>query len=220
MTTRTLKLTDALRDYLLEVSLDDHPVLRRMREHNEGHPRSSLQIAPEQGQLMALLVRLMGARRAIEIGVFTGYSALVTALALPEDGQLIALDHSHEHTDVARGYWREAKVEHKIDLRLGPALDSLDRMIEAGEQGLHDLAFVDADKSEYLEYVQRLLVLLRPGGLIAVDNVLWYGRVADPGVRDEETEAIREFNRRMHEDPRVQLSMVPIGDGLTLAVKL
>ncbi len=181
--------------------------------------QSSMQIAPEQGQLMAWLVELIGARRTLEIGTFTGYSSLAVALALPEDGTLVACDRSEEWTTVARRYWEEAGVTQKIDLRLGPAIDTLDGLLREDGEESFDFAFIDADKISYEAYYERALRLLRTGGVVAVDNTLWSGRVADPGVRDESTEAIRAFNEKLHADTRVTLSLVPIGDGLTLARK-
>ena len=219
MSNRSLSLTDSLYEYLLDASLREPPVLRALREETLRMTQRSMQIAPEQGQFMALVARLAGARRCIEVGVFTGYSSLVTALALPDDGRIVACDVSEEWTAVARRYWREAGVEHKIDLRLAPALETLDAMLAAGERGRHDLAFIDADKTGYLGYYERCLELLRPGGLIMVDNTLWDGRVADPAVDDEETVALRLFNECLLRDDRIELSLVPIGDGLTLARK-
>jgi caffeoyl-CoA O-methyltransferase len=179
-----------------------------------------MQITPEQGQFMGLLSRMLNARKALEIGVFTGYSSIAVALALPDDGKLIACDVSETYTAVARRYWREAGVEHKIDLRLAPALDTLDRLIAKGESGTFDFAFIDADKKNYENYYERCLTLLRKGGVIAVDNVLWDGKVADFAVQDTDTKAIRAFNQKLHGDSRIALSMLPIGDGLTLACKL
>jgi predicted O-methyltransferase YrrM len=219
MSNRTLTLTDSIYDYLLDVSSREPPVLRSLREETLRMSQRSMQISPEQGQFMALLARLAGAKRCIEIGVFTGYSSLVTALALPADGRIVACDVSEEWTAVARRYWREAGVDHKIDLRLAPALQTLDAMLAAGEHGRHDMAFIDADKTGYLAYYERCLDLLRPGGLILVDNTLWSGRVADPEVADDDTVALRHFNECLHRDERVDLSLVPIGDGLTLARK-
>lgn len=219
MSNRSISLTDAVYEYLLETSLRETPVLRALREETLRMTQRSMQIAPEQGQFMALVARLVGARRCIEVGVFTGYSSLATALALPDDGRLVACDVSEEWTAVARRYWRLAGVEHKIDLRLAPALDTLDALLGNGERGRYDLAFIDADKTGYLAYYERCLELLRPGGLIMVDNTLWDGRVADPEVGDEDTLAIRHFNECLHRDDRVDLSLVPIGDGLTLARK-
>ncbi len=218
MTTRTLTLDDTLYRYLLDVSLREHPVLAELRAANRTHPRASMQIAPEQGQFMAMLVQLAGARRTLEIGVFTGYSTLAVALALPEDGRVIACDISTEYTDIARGYWRKAGVAHKIDLRIAPALDTLDALIAAGEAGTVDFAFIDADKTGYNAYYERCLTLLRSGGLIVVDNVLWSGSVARP-AQDADTAALQAFNLKLHGDERIDLSMLPLGDGLTLARK-
>jgi predicted O-methyltransferase YrrM len=218
MSTQTLNLDDTLYRYLLDVSLREHPVLAELRAGNRGHPRASMQIAPEQGQLMALLVKLIGARHTIEIGTFTGYSALAVALALPENGRVLACDVSREYTDTARGYWRKAGIEHKIDLRLAPALDTLDGLIAQNESGNFDFAFIDADKTGYDGYYERCLTLLRKGGLIAVDNVLWGGSVARD-AEDADTAALQAFNRKLHHDERVDLSLLPIADGLTLARK-
>lgn len=219
MANRTITLSDGLYDYLLDVSLREPDVLRRLREETAKIPAAAMQIAPEQGQFMALLVELMGARKAIEVGTFTGYSSLSVALALPPDGRLVACDVSAEWTDVARRYWAEAGVADRIDLRLGPALETLDALIAEGEAGTFDFAFIDADKAGYDAYYERILTLLRPGGLVSVDNVLWSGRVIDTAKQDSDTRAIRAFNEKIHADPRVSLSLVPIGDGLTLARK-
>ncbi len=219
MANRTTPLDDTLYDYLLRVSLREADVLRRLREETANLEDASMQVAPEQGQFMALLIGLTGARKALEVGIFTGYSSLCVALALPPDGRLIACDTSREWTDVARRYWAEAGVGERIDLRLGPALDTLDGLIAGGESGTFDFAFIDADKKEYAQYYERVLDLLRPGGLVAVDNVLWQGRVVDPQRDDDDTRSIRAFNEKMHADRRVSLSLVPIGDGLTLARK-
>lgn len=219
MSTSTLNLTPELRDYLLRTSVREHEVLAALREETAKRPDSRLQIAPEQGALMALLVQLIDARRVIEIGTFTGYSSLAMALALPEDGRLVTCDRSEENTSVARRYWDRAGVAHKIQLRIGPALDTVDAMIDAGETETYDFGFIDADKESDLQYFELLLRLLRPGGLIAVDNVLWSGRVIDPGNDDPDTVAIREFNDMVGRDERVSLAMIPIADGLTLAMK-
>ena len=219
MSNRSIALTESLYDYLLSVSLREPPLLLALREETAALPTRSMQIAPEQGQFMALLLRLMGARRCLEVGVFTGYSSLVTALALPDDGRLVACDVSEEWTAIARRYWREAGVEHKIELRLAPATETLDALVAAGEAGRFDMAFIDADKTSYLAYYERALLLLRPGGLIVVDNTLWSGRVADPESADADTVALRHFNEALHRDERVELSLVPVGDGLTLARK-
>ncbi len=219
MTRRTITLDDELHDYLLSVSLREPAVLRELREATASSPWASMQIAPEQGQFMALLLRLIGARRTLEIGVFTGYSALVTALALPADGRVVACDTSKEWTAIARRYWQRAGVAERIDLRLGPAAATLRSLRERGEEGSYDFAFIDADKEGYGEYYEHCLALLRPGGLIAVDNVLWSGRVVDPAAGDGDSQALAAFNRRLYQDDRIDLSMLPLGDGLTLARK-
>ncbi len=224
MSIRTLNLDDTLYRYLLDVSLREHPVLAELRAATRNHPRVSMQIAPEQGQFMALLLKLIGARRTIEIGVFTGYSALATALALPDDGHVVACDISRDYTDVARTYWDKAGVGHKIDLRLAPARQTLDALVAGGEAATFDFAFIDADKTGYDAYYERCLTLLRPGGLIAVDNVLWGGSVARAtnaadAASDPDTAALQAFNRKLHADERVDLSLLPIADGLTLARK-
>ncbi|HYK17095.1 MAG TPA: class I SAM-dependent methyltransferase, partial [Bryobacteraceae bacterium] len=189
------------------------------REETASHPMVSMQISPEQGQFMALLVAMLNAKRTLEIGVFTGYSSLAVALALPEDGRVIACDVNEAWTSIARRYWREAGVDRKIDLRLRPAIQTLDDLIVLGQGNGFDFAFIDADKANYANYYERCLTLIRPGGLIAVDNVLWSGQVADPAVGDEDTRAIRAFNEKLKNDQRIWLSMLPIRDGLTLACK-
>ena len=219
MTRRTNHLPDDLYEYLLEVSLREHDALRRLREETAGLEKANMQIGPEQGQLLGLLVELMGARYALEIGTFTGYSALAVALALPADGRLVACDVSEEWTAVARRYWAEANVEHKIDLRLAPARVTLDALLDEGRAGTFDFAFIDADKESYEAYYERTLRLLRSGGLVALDNTLWEGRVVDPSVTDPDTEAIRAINAKLASDERVTLSLLPVGDGLTLARK-
>ena len=219
MTGRTIPVSDALYDYLVDVSVREPPLLARLREENAAHPYSSMQVSPDEGQLLAFLVRLTGARRVIEAGVFTGYSSLWMGLALPEDGRLIALDKSEEFTRTARAYWQEAGIAHKVELRLGPALESLDAMLAAGEQGQYDLAFVDALKTEYVDYYERLLPLLRPGGLMVVDNVLWEGRLIDANDQDPLTNGIRAFNAHITHDERVDISMLTVADGLTLILK-
>lgn len=219
MSSRTIVLNDALYEYLLSVSLREPDVLCRLREETAKMPQHNMQISPEQGQFMALLVELTGARKCLEVGTFTGYSTLSVALALPEDGQIVACDISEEFTSRAKPYWQEAGVAGKIDLRLGPALETLDALIADGESGAFDFAFIDADKVNYQGYFQRALDLIRRGGLILVDNVLWSGAVVDPARDDEDTEAIRAFNQACADDPRISLSLVPIGDGLTLARK-
>lgn len=219
MSNQTIFLNENIYQYLLRASLRESEVLQRLREYTTGLPLSNMQIAPEQGQFMALLVRLMSVRRAIEVGVFTGYSALAVALAMPEDGRLIACDLSEEWTAVARRYWAEAGVADKIELRLAPALETLDELLAQGQAGSFDFAFIDADKRNYINYYERILKLLRPGGLAAIDNVLWAGQVADPAEEGDDTLAIRAFNEHLRSDERVLLSLVPIGDGLSLALK-
>ncbi len=219
MSKKTLQITDDLYDYLLSVSLQEPEILRELREETATMPRANMQISPEQGQFMALLIELLGAQKTLEVGVFTGYSALWVALALPSDGRIVACDISAEWTTIAQRYWQRAGVANKIDLRLAPAIETLDQLIEAGESGSFDFAFIDAEKVEYEDYYERALELIRPGGLIAVDNVLRNGRVIDPSFTDEDTQAIRNFNLKCHQDERVTLSLVPIADGLTLARK-
>jgi predicted O-methyltransferase YrrM len=219
MSNRSISLTDSLYDYLLSVSLRESQLQRRLREETAADPMARMQISPEQGQFMGLLARLMGARRCIEVGVFTGYSSLAVALALPADGRIVACDVSEEWTSMARRYWAEGGVAHKIDLRLAPALETLDSLLAASGGSSFDLAFIDADKANYLGYYERVLQLLRPGGLAVVDNTLWSGRVADPEVADADTVALRHFNDHLHRDDRVDLSLLPVGDGLTLARK-
>lgn len=219
MTRRTLVLTDELYDYLLANSLREDALLGELRERTASMPLAGMQIAPEQGQFMALLVRLMGVRTALEIGVFTGYSSLCVAAALPDDGHMVALDASEEWTAVAREYWARAQLEDRIELRLGPAIESLDELLAEGQSGRFDFAFIDADKSEYPEYYERTLQLLCSGGVMLVDNVLREGQVVDSGDTSQGTEAIRAFNAMLHADGRIDLSMLPLGDGLTLARK-
>jgi caffeoyl-CoA O-methyltransferase len=219
MSTRSLNLTDDLYAYLLDNSLRESDLLRRLREETAKMPWGGMQIAPEQGQFMALLVRLMAARRCIEIGTFTGYSALAVAAALPPDGRLVACDINETTTAVARRYWQEAGLAGRIELRLAPALETLAALIAEGGDGSYDFIFIDADKSNYDAYYELALELLRPGGLIAVDNVLWDGAVIDSTREDEDTEAIRALNAKIVRDQRVSCSMLPVGDGLTLAHK-
>jgi predicted O-methyltransferase YrrM len=219
MTNQTLGLEPHLYNYLLSVSLREAEILAQLRQETAQHPMAMMQIAPEQGQFMALLVQLIGAKKTLEIGVFTGYSTLVVALGLPSDGKVVACDVSEEFTAIARRYWQQAGVTNKINLHIAPALETLDNLLAAGEGETFDFAFIDADKSNYDDYYERSLQLIRPGGLIAIDNVLWSGRVADPQVQDNRTSKIRALNEKLHQDQRITLSLVPIGDGLTLALK-
>jgi len=216
---QTINVTDEIYRYILDVSLREPPILAELRRRTADHPRMTMQISPEQGQLMALLVRLSGARRCLEIGVFTGYSSLAVALALPADGRVVACDVSEEYTRMARDFWSRAGVEDKIQLHLAPALETLDDLLVQGQAGAFDFAFIDADKGNYLAYYERSLELLRPGGLIAVDNTLWSGRLVAPAADDADSIALDAFNRQLHGDERVDLSLVPIGDGLTLVRK-
>jgi caffeoyl-CoA O-methyltransferase len=221
MSNRTIQVTDALYDYILAASSREPAVLARLREETAAATgdRFRMQISPEQGQFMQLLARLTGAKRAVEVGVFTGYSSLAVALAMPDDGKIVACDVSEEWTSIARRYWADAGVAHKIDLKLAPALETLDALLAEGGGGSYDFAFIDADKGNYAAYYERVLALLRPGGLVAVDNTLWSGRVADASEGDPDTVAIRAFNEMVHHDDRVDLSLLPVGDGLTLALK-
>lgn len=219
MSNKSINLTDRLHQYLLETSLREPEILRSLREETAQMPTANMQIAPEQGQFMALLVQLIGAKNTIEVGVYTGYSALAVAMALPDDGQILACDVSEEYTSVARRYWEEAKVSDKIDLHLAPATETLKGAIDRGKSSSFDFAFIDADKESYSEYFELCLTLLRSGGLIAVDNVLWDGAVVDSQKQDVDTCAIRDFNQQLLSDERVDISMVPIADGLTLARK-
>jgi predicted O-methyltransferase YrrM len=219
MSYESINLTPELAGYVRSVSLRENAVLQRLREETAQLPEVFMQTMPEQCQLMALLVTAIGARKTIEVGVFTGYSALWTALALPEDGRILACDISEKWTAVGRRYWLEAGVDHKIDLRLAPALQTLDQALAEGGQGAYDFAYIDADKANYANYYERVLALLRPRGLILVDNVLWSGKVIDDGVQDPDTVALRAFNRKLAADLRVELSMLPVGDGLTMVCK-
>jgi len=219
MSRASFLLPERLAEYYAGVAVREPPLFAELRRETAKLPQAVMQIAPEQGQLMAILVRLMGAKRCIEVGVFTGYSSLAVASALPDDGELLACDVSEEWCAIARRYWQKAGVDRKIRLVLAPAVQTLDRELAAGKAGAYDFAFIDADKPAYPDYLERCLKLLRPGGLIAVDNTLWSGRVADPAERDKDTEALRAFNTRVSRDERVDLCLVPIADGLTLLRK-
>ena len=219
MSNRSIGLSDSIYTYLVDNTVREAEILRRLRDETAAHPESQMQIAPEQGQFMALLVRMLQARRTLEVGVFTGYSSTVVALALPPEGKLLALDVSEEYTSVARRYWREAGVENKIELRIAPAVDTLGSLIADGRQNSFDFAFIDADKEQYDAYYECCLQLIRPGGVIALDNMLRGGRVAAPNPGDASTIAIDRLNRKLLGDERVHISLVPIADGLMLAVK-
>jgi caffeoyl-CoA O-methyltransferase len=216
---QTMYLTEDLYNYMLSHSLREAEVARRLRRETSKHERASMQISPDQAQFMAFLVKLINARRTLEIVVFTGYSALVVALALPADGEIVACDVSEEWTSTARRYWREAGVNHKITLRLAPALETLTDLNDSGQEETFDFAFIDADKENYEPYYEYCLRLVRRGGLIAVDNVFWDGNVIDDSIRDEETQAIRRLNTALHQDSRVDISLIPLGDGLSLLRK-
>jgi predicted O-methyltransferase YrrM len=215
---RAIGLSQELREYVVRHGIREHPVLTGLREENQRERAGSMQVAPEEGALLALLVRLMGARRVLEVGTYTGYSSTAIALALPPDGRIVCCDVSREWTDIARAAWADAGVADRVDLRLGPAAETLDALLAAGEAGTFDLAFIDADKSGYDDYYERALRLVRSGGLIAIDNVLWSGRVADPSVQDDDTRAIRALNEKVASDERVDPVMTSVADGLTLAL--
>ena len=219
MSSRQVLMTADLHRYVVENSLREPEILARLRAETARLAHAGMQIGPEQGQLMALLAKLIGAKKCIEVGVFTGYSSLVVALALPTDGRIVACDISEEWTSIGRRYWAEAGVEHKIDLHLGRATRTLDELIGAGEAGTYDYAFIDADKPSYDAYYERILQLVRPGGLILIDNVLWSGAVADAQITDADTSALRQLNAKLHQDERVDMSLLGIGDGLTLVRK-
>lgn len=219
MSANTLNLTPVVYEYYQKMSLRDTPLLQELRAQTHKMSMGQMQISPEQGQFMALLIELMGAKKTLDIGVFTGYSALSVALALPDDGKVIACDINVEWTKIAKRFWEKAGVAHKIDLRLAPALDTLQSLIKDNEAGTFDFAFIDADKANYLNYYEKTLVLMRTGGLIAIDNVLWSGDVADPMINDPNTCMIRKVNETLLLDNRITISMLPIGDGLTLARK-
>tara|TARA_R110000868_G_scaffold111199_3_gene300397 strand:+ start:149 stop:811 length:663 start_codon:yes stop_codon:yes gene_type:complete len=219
VTKATTGLDTALYDYILQSTLREPEILARLRRETDSHPRAGMQISPDQGQLLALLVELVGARRIVEVGTFTGYSSLAMALAQPDGGEMVCCDVSEEYTSVARRYWAEAGVDNRIALRLAPAVETLDALIHEGRAEAFDMAFIDADKENYQNYFERCLTLIRPGGLIAVDNVLWHGRVIDSADDTVDTTAIRAFNAGLKDDDRVTVSLLSVADGLTLARK-
>jgi predicted O-methyltransferase YrrM len=219
MANRSIQITEQLYDYMIANSVREPKVLAELRAETSKLPMAMMQIGPEQGQFMALLVRLIGAKNIVEVGTFTGYSSLAMALALGKDARITCFDISEEYTAVARKYWAKAGIADRMELKLGPAAELLQAMLDKGAKGKIDFAFIDADKTNYETYYELVLQMLRPGGLIAIDNVLWGGDVANPKKKDEDTEAIRRINKKVHADERVDVSLVPIGDGLTLARK-
>ena len=219
MSNRTIAITESIYQYLCDHSVREDPILKDLRDYTYEMEERAMQIAPEQGQFMQMLVKLIGAKNTIEVGVFTGYSSLAIALALPEDGRIVACDVNPQYTSVAEKFWVSAGVREKIDLRIGPAKDTLLGLINGGLTGTFDFAFIDADKINYDHYYELCLQLIRPGGLITVDNVLWGGAVSDDAINDVDTNSIRALNDKLHQDERIEISLVPIGDGLTLAMK-
>ena len=220
MSDLTINLTPKLYEYLQSISLRETKVLSELRQETHKLSNAQMQISPEQGQFLALLMKLMNAKKTLDIGTFTGYSALVVALALPADGEVYALDVNYDWTDIAKQFWQAAEMSHKIKLNIAKANETLDRLIAEGHEASFDFAFIDADKAGYDDYYEKSLRLLRQGGLIAIDNVLWSGAVADEAINDQSTRAIRNLNKKIHKDSRVFVSLIPIGDGLTLAYKL
>jgi predicted O-methyltransferase YrrM len=219
MTSKTIGLPDRVHEYVLRWGFREPEILARLRAETAAHPQAGMQIAPEQGAVLGLLVELLDARRCLEVGTFTGYSSLAVALAMPADGRLVCCDLSDEYTSVARRYWAEAAVADRVELRLGPAVETLDALLAEGAAGTFDLAFIDADKPSYPAYWERCLELLRPGGVVAMDNVLWSGDVADPARQDADTQALRRVNETVASDPRVRHVLLAIADGMTIARK-
>ena len=220
MSSDTIELNQSLREYLINVSVKEPCVLKDLREETLQLDEFQMQISPEQGSFLSFLVKLINAKHTLDIGVFTGYSSLVVALQLPQNGYVTACDTNEEWTEIAQKYWKEAKVEDKIDLHIAPAVETLEKLISNGNEGLYDFSFIDADKINYQHYFEQSLTLVRKGGVIAIDNVLWGGRVLDNSDTEPSTRAIRKFNSKLYKDDRVAISMIPIGDGLTLAQKL
>ena len=217
MANRTIGISDELAAYVVKMGTREPDVLARLREETAAIPQHRMQIAPEEGAFLAMLVELTGARRCIEIGTFTGYSSTAVALALPDDGKLLCCDVSEDWTSMARRYWADAGVTSKIDLRIAPAIETLDQLIESGESAVYDFAFVDADKTGYDGYYERLLRLVRPGGLIAFDNTLWGGAVLEQDAEDDDTRAIQALNAKLAADERITVCLLPLADGVTLA---
>ena len=220
MSNSTIGLDQKLREYLLTYSLKEHKVLKNLRNETLKLNEFQMQISPEQGSFLAFLVNIINAKRTLDIGVFTGYSSLVVALALPNNGLVTAFDTNVDWTDIAQKYWKMASVDDKIDLHIGPAIETLDGLIDKGFEGAYDFSFIDADKINYQQYFEKSLALVRKGGIIAIDNVLWGGRVLDSSDSEPATRAIQKFNKKLYKDHRVEITMIPIGDGLTLARKL
>lgn len=219
MSRTTIILTAALHDYLRSISPEEPSVLSRLREETAAYPEADMQIAPEQGLFMSLLVKLMGARNILELGTFTGYSTLCMAMALPPHGRIVTCDIDRKSTEIAQRYWKEARVGNRVELHVGSALDTLDTLLAEGQERRFDLVFIDADKENYIGYYEYAMKLLRPGGLVIADNVLWSGKVIDPDMTDKDTVAIRAFNQYLKNDSRITLSVIPIGDGFALVVK-
>ena len=217
MSSRSFAVDPAIDAYIESLIPSETPLQSRLRELTQAMPEARMQIGPAQGQFMAMLAKLVNVKRYLEIGVFTGYSSLVMAAAMPEDGRVVACDVSEEYTSIAREYWKEAGVEHKIDLRLAPALETLDGLIAGGQGGSFDIAFIDADKENIPAYFERCLRLVRKNGLIMIDNVLWSGRILEENPESNDTRVLKEFNQRVFDDGRVEALMLPIADGLTMA---
>tara|TARA_R110002072_G_scaffold157176_1_gene307757 strand:- start:11893 stop:12555 length:663 start_codon:yes stop_codon:yes gene_type:complete len=219
MSRQSIQLNEQVYNYLLSVSLREPQILKECRDDTANHPMARMQIAPEQGQFISFLIKLLNVKKALEVGVFTGYSSLAIAMSLPKDGHLDACDNDTEVTRVAQKYWGKAKVSEKINLHIGFAIETLDKLLKENQGNTYDFAFIDAHKPEYIDYYERVLRLIRPGGLIMVDNVLWSGSPADKNIQDEDTVAIRKFNEQIKNDDRVMISMLPVADGITLILK-